>query len=506
MNGTDLWELARRLKAEGVVRDASELNKAIVKARDESSSSVDDSEIGKIVSSVFKAPPASKRAKRDFSEAGIAEHFAAGHLPKSLRYSTVTQKWHAWNGVFWQETKDSIPVHLQLEIRRLAADALKANQIDAKGVLRICSASGLRGIAGLLSAWPSAQMANECDPPHFLVLPNGVFDLNDGELLAPESKRPVTRACPVSPSTGSPLWPPILAHLRACCGDQFAAVHRYLGSSLRGLGADRRVLWLWGPGDDGKSTLVKLLQASLGDYATVLPSEVVSGDARGSHGHELASGLIGARLAVVTEVERVDWNKLKGWSGGDTFATKRAHGKRQSVTRPPCFVIVGNQPPQPPDRASAERLIVVEMRPPDEQNELLIATLKTPGCDCDLLAGSCLSWLLEGCAEFIEHGLGPCAMFGYKPSGLDLWWSEMVASGQYVPGAGWARLMDAKAYLPDGLKCTSDRDLSAFLQSKVERKRHMTEGVRYGFSLTMKGHEGSKHYPLTRIEESLEAS
>ena len=117
-----------------------------------------------------------------------------------------------------------------------------------------------------------------------------------------------------------------------------------------------------------------------------------------------------------------------------------------------------------------------------------------------------MSWLLEGCAEFIEHGLGPCEMFGYKLTGLDLWWAEMVASGQFVPGAISARLTDAKACLPDELKCTSDRDLSVFLQSKVERKRHMTEGVRYGFSLSMKPYEGSKHYPLTRIEESLEAS
>jgi hypothetical protein len=209
---------------------------------------------------------------------------------------------------------------------------------------------------------------------------------------------------------------------------------------------------------------------------------------------------------VVTEVGRIEWNKLKGWSGGDTFATKRAHGKRQSVTRPPCFVIVGNQPPQPPDRASAERLLVVEMRPPDEQNELLMATLQTPGRDRDLLAGSCLSWLLEGCAQFIEHGLGPCEMFGYKPSGLALWWGEMIACGPFVLGAGWTHLNDVKPYLPDDLKCTNPHDLSAFLKSKAERKRHATEGVSYGFSMSMKAYEGTKHYPLTRMEESLEAS
>lgn len=495
MNATDLYAHAKLAASGGAASTPQELRAILVKTRDENPSpdAPSDDDISRIVTACLSQPaglvdepeppkeqvkPRVRRAARDCSEAGIAEHIASGPLPKLLRFNTATAKWHAWNGVYWQETKDSIPVALQLEIKRQAADALKANTIDAKGVLRICSASGMRGIAGLLSAWPSAQIPMECDPPHILVHPTGVVDLEEGENLVPSSKRPVTRACPVSPASGSPLWPAIVSHLQVCAGEKFAAVHRYLGSALRGLGADRRVLWLWGPGGDGKSTLMKMLRAALGDYACTIPAEVIAGEARGAHGHELGAGLIGSRLAIATEVERADWTKLKSWSGGDEFVTKRLHGRRQTVERPPCLVIVGNHPPTPPDRASAERLIVVRMSPPVEQDERLMATLQTPGRDRDLLAGTCLSWLLDGCAAFQEHGLGPVPLFGAVSSPLETSWCDLVASGVVTPGKGWASLEDFRAQLPDALRDIHPREVAAFLRGKVQCKR-FEDGRRY---------------------------
>lgn len=397
--------------------------------------------------SIEPAPPRPAKGRQpdadvpDGSEAALAEYLAKTDLCHRLRWSTATNAggWYEWTGTHWQATADRAPLALQAAVRRALADGIEAKAFDAKTASRLESFAAVRGVAAFLSAWPSMRMPDEIDPPGLIACPRGVLDLNTGEWLAHDPIRPITKCCPVDPGPTCQAWDSIERHLADCLGDLYPAVHRFLGSALLGLGADRRLVWLQGPGGDGKSTLAKVLGHALGPEHSATPTAATfAADGRGgSHEHELASKLVGSRLAVALEVSpRVNWSLLKTLSGGDRQTTKRAHGRAFSWDRPPCLVLVSNDPPSPPDRAAADRIILAKLMPLEDQDERIRVTLDTPGPERDAIAASCLSWMTRGCADFLANGrnIGPVPLIAFQSVGLDSWWSEAIASGRLVPG------------------------------------------------------------------------
>jgi hypothetical protein len=437
----------------------------------------------------------------DGSEAALAEYLAKTDLCHRLKWSTATNAggWYEWTGTHWQATADRAPLALQAAVRRSLADGIEARAFDAKLASRLESAAAIRGVGSLLSAWPSMRLPAETDPPGLIACPRGVLDLATGHWLAHDPMRPITRCCPVDPGPTCPGWDMIERHLADCLGNLYPAVHRYLGSALTGLGADRRLLWLTGPGGDGKSTLVAALLAALGSYADPMAAETFAIDSRGgAHGHELASGLAVARLAVALEVSpRVNWSLLKTLSGGDRQKTKRAHGKAFAYDRPPCLVLVSNDPPTPPGKAEAERVILARLRPPDDADESLVAALKTPGPERDAIAAACLTWLIRGCTDFLaaDRSLGPVPLIAFQPAGLDRWWSEGVATGRLVPGSTPRTPLEAirQAVIAGGVDpLPSNNELAAFLKSVVPFKR-TASGSRYAVEMT--ADDTGKHTP-----------
>ena len=436
---------------------------------------------------VAPKPKAKDADSPDGSEAAIAEYLATQtELCDKLKWcpTGVCTGWFEWSGKHWAQSPDKIPLSLQVAVRHAIATGLNGRSIELKNTTRLESASSVRGIGTLLSAWPRMQLASELDPPGFISMPSCCMNLHTGERFPHNPELPITRLCPVDPGPGCELWLLVDQHLKACLGSYYTAVKRFLGSSLLGRGADRKLLWLCGPGGDGKSTLAKLLRAALGDHAAVIPAEFFADGSRNAHVHELGSGVAGTRLGLALEVgTRLDWDKLKGLSGGDEQETKRLHGRRFSYSRPPCLVLISNSEPLPPDRACAERILLAKMLPPDEPDERLMTALKDGGPDRDRLASACLGWLFEGCREYLLDGLGPLPSAVPLSPGLELWWVSGVSSGRVLPRKGWSSLADllpsiTKHFTTSAEPVPHSREIAAFLKSKVQGKR-FEDGRRY---------------------------
>jgi putative DNA primase/helicase len=409
-----------------------------------------------------------------------------------LRWSAAPQAagWYEWNRTHWQATADRAPLKLQLAVRQALAAGVTARAFDGRTLARLESAGAIRGIGALMAAWPLMRLPDATDPPELLACPRGVLDLASGQWLEHDPLRAITRCCPVDPGPTCAAWEQIERHLADCLGSVYPAVQRFLGSALLGLGADRRLLWLTGPGGDGKSTLVSALLAALGSYVEPMAAETFSADGRsGAHAHELASGLATARLAVALEVSpRVNWSLLKTLSGGDRQKTKRTHGRAFTYERPPCLLLVSNDTPHPPDAAAAERVILARLRPPDDADERIVTTLKTPGKARDAIAGACLSWLLRGCSDYLAHGrnLGPIPHLAGPPTALDRWWADAVASGRLIPGGAPRTPLEVirQDLIATGVEpVPNNHELSAFLKSVVEFKR-TTAGRFYAVVMT----------------------
>jgi len=506
-NCQDLWKFAVGLVRGGEVSEPAVLRARLVEACESipADDRPDAAELSKMVRKALEAesksadPVPVKPAGNSFpgkSEAALAEYLAMSKLNTLLRRDHARGAWCEWSGTHWQSSTDVVPLKLQAAVRRAIADGIEGRTIEARDAPRLESASGMRGISTLLSAFPSVWLVGEggeIDPPNLIACPRGVLDLKTGEWLAHDSKRPITKHCPVDPGPSCELWAMIEDHLKACLGAAtYPAFHRFLGSALAGRPADRRLLWLWGrQGNDGKSTLVRVLRAALGDHLAVIPAEVFGEGARGANGHELSSGLASCRLAVALEVgDQLNWHYLKTLSGGDEQTTKRLHGRKYGITRPPHLLLVANEPARPPDNPIAERVILAELMPPDEIDERLAKVLGDGGPERAVLAAACLSWLIAGCAEFQEHGLGPVPLCGHKPTGLDAWWAELIGNGTIVPGRGWAHLSEIRPLLTEAVQGLHNREIAQFLRTRVVCNRHKTEGVRYAIAVQVKDDEG----------------
>lgn len=446
------------------------------------------------------------------TEAALAAALAVGPLNRRLRFQSAshTSGWMEHDGVRWVPSADRVPLALQAEIRRIIAAGLEARTVAPSAVPRLESAHGMRGIASLLSAWPTMHLPGDIDPPGLLATPGAVIDLHSGQRLAHDPARPITRCTPVDPGPGCPFWTLIEAHLRACLGDAYTGIHRFLGSSLLGLGADRKLVWLTGPGGDGKSTLAKVLRVALGDYLATVPAEVFQASSRGAHLHELGSGMHGARLAVALEINgTLDWPRLKGISGGDEQVSKRLYGKTYISSRPPSLLMIANDLPTPPDHASSDRIIIGTMAPPVDADERLMVVLKEGGVERDRLASACLSWLLRGCADYLRDGLGPVRTAARAPESLEVWWERSVGEGQILPGQGWTPLAafadHLQAFLsPSNQSSPHERELSNFLTTRVEKRRDK-HSRRYNATVVTHG-DASCRPPHTRIEGLPDAS
>jgi hypothetical protein len=144
-------------------------------------------------------------------------------------------------------------------------------------------------------------------------------------------------------------------------------------------------------------------------------------------------------------------------------------------------LLVSNDKPKPPDNPSAERIILGEMSPPVEPDERLVQVLADGGKEREALAGACLSWLVAGCADYVQHGLGAVPSMATVPQGLDQWWQESVAAGEIRPQRGQASLVEVAAHFAAWTErmqagIVSDRELAKFLMCRVGSKR--TKAVR----------------------------
>jgi putative DNA primase/helicase len=445
------------------------------------------------------------------SEGALTEYLANSDLSLKMKWSP--DGWRVWDGRIWELQKSKIPLPLQIAIRRALVDGLEQHKIESRNIAKLETAGSMKGVADLLAAWPKMQMPTETDPVDLIAFNRGVLNVRSGEWMDHDPSRAITKACPIDPGPDCDYWRMIENHLRTCLGTLYDAVHRFLGSSILGYGGDRRLLWLCGPGGDGKSTLAKILRLCLGDHCAMVAPEVFIEGTRSAHLHELSSVLAGVRLGIALEVQphRLNWELLKGLSGSDEQQTKRLHQKRFSFDKPPCLVLVSNSTPKPPDLASAQRIILAELRPPDDPREDMMETLKTPGASRDAIAAACAAWLIEGAQEYLEAGLGPIPLCGHVPGPLSRWWDNAVTEGRIDTSAQtWTPLATIKQDLVDhwpaypGEDLPHDRDLALFLKTKVQFKRTKTERL-YRITVVTHG-DGSGQVSHARVKGSPDAS
>lgn len=214
------------------------------------------------------------------SDAGNAELFCELYGDE-LRYDHRRGIWHLWADHHWREDSDGeVYRRAVTAARRRFADAAAITDLDERGreaKFAITSENRQRLEAMLHLAarrLPIATSGEGWDADsQLLAVANGVLHLEAGRLHSGRPTEMISMASPVAyePAAKCLRWERFLAEVFAGDDELVDWFWRLAGYLLSGETSEQCFFLLYGLGANGKSTLMNVLCALLGDYAYNAP-------------------------------------------------------------------------------------------------------------------------------------------------------------------------------------------------------------------------------------------
>ena len=209
-------------------------------------------------------------------------------------------------------------------------------------------------------------------------------------------------------------------------------IQRAFGYSATGLVRDQCLFFCWGSGANGKSTLLSIIHAVLGEYARTSAPSLLMATKHDAHPTEIAD-LLGARLVSAIETEqdrRLAEVKVKWLTGGDRLKGRFMRQDFFEFEATHKFWLAGNHKPvvTGTDPAIWRRIhlipFVVNLKETLQDNLVFdfAATLtdEFPGI---------LAWIVEGALAWHTDGLKPPSIVSAATAAYR---QEMDAVGQWI--------------------------------------------------------------------------
>ena len=277
----------------------------------------------------------------DLSEPAAARLFVAAARGSLLYVPDAGWGWMSWDGRRWvQDTvmrRNRIVIDVMCALHHKAADAPTPEWQKRISGFAVASQYSRR-VASLIataSSDPSIQAcADDFDAnPHVLNCQNGVVDLRTGRIRPHDPRRLITMITPVpyEPAASKECF---LKFIGEVLPDLATVnfVQRAAGMSAFGMVRDHALLFLYGEGANGKTTLVETLREALGDYADAAPNGLLMAIADDKGDFE-AADLRGKRMVISSETGarwRLNESRVKKLAGGDLM---KGRGVHQGFTR-----------------------------------------------------------------------------------------------------------------------------------------------------------------------------
>ena len=343
-------------------------------------------------------------------------HMVLPELQDELRYASGV--WYVWDGSRWKH--DELGVHRLLVQNLLAAIAVRVRAYaetlpdNAMQQKTMTVAKGLQGKTSIENTinllQPQLAMLRDDFDQELTQLgtPGGVVDLTTGELTEASPDNLISRSTAATPRKGpTPMFDAFMAHLTGGDAELRTFLQRYAGYALTGRMEEKVFLYGFGSDSDtGKSTFIHILQGVMGEYARTVDIETFINSKKNDTGYTLAQ-LPGVRLVTATEPKRGQtWDEktIKTITGGDELQVRAIYG--HPFTFQPQFklLIAGNAEPslRTVDDAMLRRVLIVPMNNKISSSEridnLAELIIEEEG-------HAVLQWMVEGAAEWAEHGL-----------------------------------------------------------------------------------------------------
>lgn len=285
----------------------------------------------------------------DMTDTGNAQRLF-DRFGKQIRYSYNRKKWYFWTGKQWildemgevKKLADDICEDLKREAWQIQDDDMQeaafkfakatANTTRKEAMVKECQ--HLRGI-------PAAP--DDFDAyPNYLNAQNGIVNLRNGELMPHDPNFMMSKICDCEYDIEykkPEMWLRFLDDITNGDKGLQEYIQRSVGYSISGSNAEQCAYFLYGMGNNGKSTFLDTIADMLGTYAmNVQPDTIMLQSRLGSSGGGANSDvarLKSARFVTCeepTEGMRLNEGLLKQLTGGSKVTARHLYGDEFEFT------------------------------------------------------------------------------------------------------------------------------------------------------------------------------
>jgi putative DNA primase/helicase len=290
--------------------------------------------------------------------------------------------------------------------------ANRHGELLVKSADRAMSHNQLRNMVDIASSDPRVLTSFhtlDTHPSLFNVV-NKTIDLQTGEAREHRREDLLTQISPVvyDPTATCPVWDKVLARIMDGNQDMIDFVYQIMGYTLSGSVEEQVFFYCQGDGANGKSTLVNVLMAIMGEYAMPAPKNYLKARATNSHQTEMAM-LHGKRMLVCVENNndgRMDEGLIKLLTSEEHITGRRMREDFWSFPPTHKIWVTANYRPdiRGIDEGIWRRLLVIPFNvfiPAEERTRTLLVDLKTKHRE---LPGI-LNRVLAGWSDYLKNGL-----------------------------------------------------------------------------------------------------
>lgn len=351
------------------------------------------------------------------TELGFAERMVEDHQ-NELRFCNAWG-WLFWTGTHWLRDDLGTPTRLATAtVRRMFAEAAKTEDTSKrdklmKEIRKYEASFRIRGITSLAESDPRIRRReSEFDTdPWTLNVRNGSLDLRTFTLAPHNPAQHLTKlaGADYDETATCPRWVQFVDEVFDGDAELAAFIQRAIGYSITGDTREQVLFLPYGTGANGKTVMLRVMQALLGDYATHADASTFMEKRTEAVRNDVAR-LAGARLVTsveTTEGQRLAESLVKQLTGGDKISARFLF--REHFEFVPAFKLwlAANHKPEirGGDFAIWRRVLLVPFNRtftgPTADPELLPKLLRElPGI---------LNWALTGVQAWLARGLKPPA-------------------------------------------------------------------------------------------------
>ena len=358
-------------------------------------------------------PPDVEPARSEHrTDSGNARRLVALHGDK-IRHVGAWGQWLTWDGRRWQrDTKSTVNELAKDVARQILREATNHDGDKRRDLikwgLQSENASKIEAMVRMARSDPRVAIdPQQLDAdPYLLNVGNGTINLRTGTRHAHNQRDLITKIAAVdhNVTATAPQW---LQFLDTVLPDPEVRtfLQRYIGSCCTGDVSEHKLVFAFGIGANGKSTLLNAVAHILGDYAGQAAPDLLMRRRDEPHPTGLAD-LQGRRLVLATETAQnrhLDEALVKRLTGGDRIKARHMYADFFEFEPTHKFIVATNHRPEVEgtDHGIWRRIrlvpfdVVIDDADQDRDLEQKLVA-EAPGI---------LNWAIAGCEEWQSKGL-----------------------------------------------------------------------------------------------------